>query len=142
SLLCREYHRSEMSLIYASTFTDALTRLTQAEAGAAMQAALRFAADPRGNGLQMHRIERADGFWSARVNRDLRIILHKHDGATLLAYVGHHDDAYAWAERKRLVPHERTGAMQFVEVPVVAGAAYEHAAPQPAMQPSTKGQGA
>lgn len=131
-----------MSLIYASTFTDALTRLTQAEAGAAMQAALRFAADPRGNGLQMHRIERADGFWSARVNRDLRIILHKHDGATLLAYVGHHDDAYAWAERKRLVPHERTGAMQFVEVPVVAGAAYEHAAPQPAMQPSTKGQGA
>src|SRR5690606_37900659 len=73
---------------------------------------------------------------------DLRIILHKHDGATLLAYVGHHDDAYAWAERKRLVPHERTGAMQFVEVPVVAGAAYEHAAPQPAMQPSTREQGA
>lgn len=127
-----------MSLIYASTFTDALTKLTQAEAGAAMQAAIRFAADPRGNGLQMHRIEKADGFWSVRVNRDLRIILHKQGETTLLAYVGHHDDAYAWAERKRLVPHERTGAMQFVEVPVVTGAAQGEAASQLAAQPTSK----
>lgn len=127
-----------MSLIYASTFTDALTKLTQAEAGAAMQAAIRLAADPRGNGLQMHRIEKADGFWSVRVNRDLRIILHKQGDTTLLAYVGHHDDAYAWAERKRLVPHERTGAMQFVEVPVVTGAAQDHAISQPATQSTSK----
>jgi hypothetical protein len=114
-----------MNLIYASTFTDALTKLTQAEAGAAIQVAIRFASDPRGNGLQMHRIDKAEGFWSMRVSRDLRIILYRLGEATLLAYVGHHDDAYSWAERKRLVPHERTGAMQFVEVPIVAAAANE-----------------
>jgi hypothetical protein len=30
--------------------------------------------------------------------------------------VGHHDEAYRWAERRKLVPHERTGAMQLVEI--------------------------
>lgn len=107
-----------MTLLYASTFTDALTKLTQAEAGAAMQTALRFADNPSGKGLQLHRIEGTDGFWSIRVNLDLRIILHKEGERILLAYVDHHDAAYRWAERKRLIPHERSGAMQFVEVPV------------------------
>lgn len=102
--------------VLSSTFADGLTKLTQSEAGAAMQTALRYGADPTGNGLQMHRIEKTDGFWSIRVNRDLRIILHKADQASTLAYVGHHDDAYNWAERRRMVPHERTGAMQIVEL--------------------------
>ena len=45
-----------------------------------------------------------------------RIIL-KRDGEDLvLAYVGHHNDAYAWAERRKITRHERTGAMQIVEV--------------------------
>lgn len=50
------------------------------------------------------------------MSQDLRIVLHKEDEHTLLAWVGHHDDAYRWAEKRRLVPHERTGAMQLVEV--------------------------
>src|SRR5690606_14994291 len=55
-------------------------------------------------------------FWSARVNRDLRIILHKRSGDTALVYVGHHDDAYDWAERHRLDRHPTTGAAQLVEI--------------------------
>lgn len=111
-----------MTLIYASSFTDALTRLTKQEAGAAALCALELQQDPTGNGKQMHRVEKAvdAGFWSVRVNRDLRLIVHRAGDTLLLAYAGHHDDAYRWAERKRLVPHERTGAMQFVEVAVVA----------------------
>ena len=34
----------------------------------------------------------------------------------LVAYVDHHDDAYAWAERRRIEAHPRTGAIQIVEV--------------------------
>ena len=34
----------------------------------------------------------------------------------LLAYVGHHDDAYRWAERRRIETHPKTGALQIVEV--------------------------
>jgi len=105
-----------MNLLWSSTFSDALARLTQAEAGAATLTSLKLADDPSGTGLSLHRVESAPGFWTARVNRDLRLVLHKEGQSTLLAWVGHHDDAYRWAERRRLVPHERTGAMQFVEV--------------------------
>ena len=34
----------------------------------------------------------------------------------LVAYVDHHDKAYAWAERRRIEAHPRTGAIQIVEV--------------------------
>lgn len=108
-----------MSLLYASTFTEALGKLSAQEQKQAKLTAFDLQMDPRGNGLQMHRIEKAPGFWSVRVNVDLRIILYKNGETTLLAYVDHHDDAYRWAERKRMVPHERTGAMQFVEVPII-----------------------
>jgi hypothetical protein len=66
--------------------------------------------------MQLHRVESATGFWTARVSQDIRIVLHKNGEHTLLAWVGHHDEAYRWAERRKLVPHERTGAMQLVEV--------------------------
>ena len=34
----------------------------------------------------------------------------------MLCYVDHHDDAYQWAERRRLETHPKTGAAQLVEV--------------------------
>ncbi|MET3353940.1 UNVERIFIED_ORG: hypothetical protein ABID33_001846 [Xanthobacter viscosus] len=74
--------------------------------------------DPAGNGLKLHRIDKSKdaNFWSARVNRDIRLVIHKTGDSLLLAYVGHHDDAYAWAERRRIEAHPRTGAIQIVEV--------------------------
>lgn len=50
------------------------------------------------------------------MNQDIRIVLHKRDGDTLLAYVGHHDGAYSWAVRRRLDTHPKTGAAQIVEI--------------------------
>lgn len=105
-----------MTLLYASTFTKALDRLTTAEQKQVKITAFDLAQDESGNGLSLHRVEAAPGFWTARVSQDIRIVLHKDGDHTLLAWVGHHDDAYRWAERRRLVPHERTGAMQLVEI--------------------------
>lgn len=105
-----------MTLLYASTFTQSLDRLTAAEQKQVKITTVDLMLDPRGNGLQMHRVEKSEGFWTARVSQDLRIVLHRDGERTLLSYVDHHDAAYRWAQRKRLVPHERTGAMQFVEV--------------------------
>ena len=51
-----------------------------------------------------------------RVDRDLRIIIHKTAASILLAYVAHHDRAYDWAERRRIEAHPKTGAVQIVEV--------------------------
>ena len=74
--------------------------------------------DRTGTGLQLHRIDKSKdpNFWSARVNRDIRLIVHKTAESLLVAYVDHHDAAYAWAERRRIEAHPRTGAVQIVEV--------------------------
>ena len=105
-----------MTLLYAPTFTQSLTRLTTPEQKQVKITAFDLAQDPTGNGLSLHRVDKTDGFWTARVSQDVRLVLHKSGDKTLLCYVDHHDAAYRWAERRTLVPHERTGAMQFVEV--------------------------
>jgi hypothetical protein len=107
-----------MTFRIADSFSDSLARLTAQEQKAAKTAAFDLQMNPDNPGLQMHRVDRArdKGFWTARVNRDIRLVLHKTGGDTLLAWVGHHDDAYAWAERRRLESHPRTGAMQIVEI--------------------------
>jgi superfamily I DNA/RNA helicase len=68
--------------------------------------------------MQLHKLDRAKdaNFWSVRVSRDVRVIVHKTPGSLLLCYAGHHDDAYRWAERRKLERHPVTGAAQFVEV--------------------------
>ncbi len=50
------------------------------------------------------------------MTRDLRIIVHRTGTSLLLCYVHHHDEAYHWAERRRLETHPKTGAAQLVEV--------------------------
>jgi hypothetical protein len=44
------------------------------------------------------------------------LIVHKSDASLLLCYVAHHDEAYAWAERRKLETHPKTGAAQLVEI--------------------------
>lgn len=105
-----------MTLRYSNSFMKSLARLSANEQKQAKIATVDLMFDPTGNGLQLHRVEAAPGFWTARVSQDIRIVLHKRGEETLLAYVDHHDAAYRWAARRRLVPHERTGAMQFVVV--------------------------
>ncbi len=107
-----------MNFHLASTFIDSLARLPAQEQKAAKASALDLQLDPTSPGLQFHRIERSKdpNFWSIRVNRDLRIIVHKTASSLMLAYVDHHDEAYAWAERRRIETHPTTGATQIVEV--------------------------
>ena len=107
-----------MTLLYASTFADALAKLSHNEQKQVKITTVDLMIDPKGAGLSLERLNRAgdDKVWSARVSQDLRIILRRDGDDDLLAYVGHHDDAYRWAERRKFIPHERTGAMQIVEV--------------------------
>ena len=107
-----------MTLHLADTFTAALARLPAQEAKAVKATVVDLQIDPTGKGLSFHRIDRSKdpNFWSVRVNRDLRLIVHKTGESMLVAYVGHHDPAYAWAERRRIEAHPRTGAMQIIEM--------------------------
>jgi hypothetical protein len=120
-----------MEFRIAESFTDALARLPAQEQKAAKTTAFDLQMDPSAPGLNFHRIDKSKdpNFWSIRVNRDLRIVVHRTAASLLLAYVGHHDKAYAWAERRRIEAHPRTGAIQIVEVRELV----EAAAPLPAM---------
>lgn len=102
----------------ADSFTAALSRLTGQEQKQAKTSAFDLQLNPAHPGLQMHRLTngRDPNFWSVRVNQDIRIIIHKTEASFMLAYVDHHDDAYAWASRRRIEAHPRTGAIQIVEV--------------------------
>src|SRR5580692_435691 len=107
-----------MNFLIADTFTASFNRLSGVDQKAVKASVFDLQMDPTGNGLQLHRIDKSKdpNFWSARVNRDVRLIVHKTGESLLVAYVGHHDDAYGWAERRRIEAHPRTGAVQIVEV--------------------------
>lgn len=107
-----------MNFRIADTFTNSLVKLTRDEQKAVKTTAFDLQMNPANPGMQFHRIDRArdKNFWSVRVNRDIRLIVHKSESSLLLCYVGHHDDAYQWAERRKLETHPKTGAAQLVEV--------------------------
>ena len=98
-----------MEFRIADTFTASLARLT---------AAFDLQLNPANPGTQLHRIDKSKdrNFWSARISRDLRLIVHRTDSSLLLCYADHHDAAYQWAERRMIERHPRTGAAQIVEV--------------------------
>jgi superfamily I DNA/RNA helicase len=107
-----------MDFLIADTFTASLARLKGDEQKAAKTTAFDLQMDPKRPGMSFHKLERALDrcFWSVRVSADLRLIVHRTDQSLLLCYVGHHDEAYRWAERRKLERHPKTGAAQFVEV--------------------------
>lgn len=107
-----------MQFLIADTFTDSLARLTEDERKAAKLTAMDLQLAPTSPGFKFHRIDKSrdKNFWSLRVGSDIRMIVHKLADHMLLCFVGHHDAAYAWAERRRLETHPATGAAQLVEV--------------------------
>lgn len=133
-----------MEFRIADTFTDSLARLTGEEQKAVKTAAFDLQLNPASPGLSFHKLDRArdKNFWSVRVGRDIRLIVHRNQSSLLLCYVDHHDRAYAWAERRRLETHPKTGAAQLVEIretvkEVVVPAYVERAPAEPAAKPST-----
>lgn len=107
-----------MEFRIADTFTDSLGRLTGEEQKAAKTTAFDMQMNAASPGMSFHKLDRAKdpNFWSVRVSRDIRLIVHKTASSLLLCYVDHHDDAYAWAERRKLETHPKTGAAQLVEI--------------------------
>jgi hypothetical protein len=107
-----------MEFRIADTFTDSLARLTGDEQKVVKTTAFDLQMNPAAPGMQFHRLDKAKdkNFWSVRVSQSIRLIVHRTDASLLLCYVGHHDDAYTWAERRKLETHPKTGAAQLVEI--------------------------
>ena len=107
-----------MEFRIADTFTDSLARLTGVEQKAAKTTAFDLQLNRANPGMGFHKLDKAKdkNFWSVRVNSDIRLIVHRSEASLLLCYVGHHDKAYDWAERRKLETHPKTGAAQLVEI--------------------------
>ncbi len=107
-----------MEFRIADTFTDSLAKLTSEEQKTVKTTAFDLQLNPANPSMQFHKLDKAKDkkFWSVRVSSGLRLIVHKTQGSLLLCYVAHHDEAYDWAERRKLETHPKTGAAQFVEI--------------------------
>ena len=109
-----------MEIRIADTFTDSLVRLTGNEQKAVKTTAFDLQLNPANPGASFHRIDKAKdkNFWSMRVSRDIRLIVHKSSSSLLLCYVDHHGKAYDWAERRKLETHPKTGCPSYKFRPV------------------------
>lgn len=107
-----------MEFRIAVSFVDSLAKLTNQEQRAVKTTVFDLQVDPVNPGMSLHKLDRAQdpNFASVRVSRDIRLIVHRSKGNMLVCYVGHHDDAYQWAQRRKLETHPTTGAAQLVEI--------------------------
>jgi mRNA-degrading endonuclease RelE of RelBE toxin-antitoxin system len=107
-----------MEFRIADTFIDSLSKLSNQEQKAVKTTVFDLQVNPASPGMRLHKLDRArdPNFFSVRVNRDIRLIVHRTKSSLLLCYAGHHDDAYRWAARRKLETHPKTGAAQLVEI--------------------------
>lgn len=108
-----------MNAAIADSFYKSLAELTREEQDRVRETVFLFLENPKHPSLNMHRLERVKtkGFWSLYVNKDLRIIAYQHpEVGYILAYTGHHDDAYRWVETHQVEVHPKTGILQVFRV--------------------------
>ena len=101
--------------------------------------AIRFQSDPTSAGINYETIKGARDtcLKSVRIDQDWRGIVFKptQGDVYVLLYVDHHDDAYRWAENRRIAINPITGAMQIVLTEEVTEAAAPRGVPDVAPPP-------
>jgi len=106
-----------------------------------MRWAVKFQADPTSPGINYEKIHAAadTGMRSVRIEGDWRGIVFKPEQGNVyvLLHVNKHDEAYRWAERRKLIINPVTGAMQMVFVEDgVANTSAEASSPQATADPA------
>lgn len=133
----------------AQDFLLQLARLPVSVHSKVMKWAIQFQADPTSSGINYENINgaRDPNLKSVRLDKDWRGIVFKPSKGDVyvLLYVDHHDDAYRWAENRKLTINPVTGAMQMVTLEHVveqetergapAQKASEYAAPMQSVEP-------
>lgn len=101
-------------------FLIQLSKLPSSVHSKVMKWAIQFQSDPTSPGINYENINgaRDSNLKSVRLDRDWRGIVFKPNTGDVyvLLYVDHHDDAYRWAENRKLSINPVTGAMQMVVV--------------------------
>lgn len=102
----------------AQDFLSVMARLPNAVQGKILKWAIKFQSDPTSPGINYENINAArdSNLKSVRIDQDWRGIVFKpsQGDVYVLLYVDHHDDAYRWAENRKIAVNPVTGAMQIV----------------------------
>ena len=97
-----------------------LSKLPSGVQSKVMKWAIRFQTDPKSSSINYENIHAAadSNMKSVRIDGDWRGIVFKPDRGDVyvLLHVNKHDEAYRWAERRKLIINPVTGAMQMVQV--------------------------
>jgi hypothetical protein len=101
-----------------------LAKLPAAVQGKVLKWAIRFQTDPTASGFNYEKIRAARDphLRSVRIDGDWRgiVFVPPRSDLYILLYVDHHDEAYHWAENRKLTINPITGAMQVVLVEEVS----------------------
>jgi superfamily I DNA/RNA helicase/mRNA-degrading endonuclease RelE of RelBE toxin-antitoxin system len=104
----------------AQDFLSNLSKLPSSIQSKVLKWALKFQSDPTANGINYETIKgaRDKNLRSVRIDQDWRGIVFKPEKGDVyvLMYVDKHDDAYRWAETRRVAINRVTGAMQLFAV--------------------------
>jgi|GEM_PF-1279756 len=87
------------------TFLESYNHLSKQKQKIVYQKVNKLAAGDINPGFNFHKLEREDcdpHFRSARISRDLRLILYQKGDTMILLHVDGHDEAYRWAHNKYL----------------------------------------
>lgn len=109
-----------VSVAFSEKYFDSLLKLTPNEQSQANKSVMLFQQDPQHGGLHYEKLTafKDSKLRSIRANQDVRIILAaaEKENLYLMLYVDHHEQAYAWAAKRKVEINPNTGSLQMFTV--------------------------
>ena len=115
-----------MTIAISNEFLLAFSEVQKSHQKKVREFCEKFQAHPESDGLNLEPIQSArdKNFYSARIDQAYRAVIAKPSpNVYVLMWVDNHDEAYRWAERKRLDVNPATGAIQILDLTAVPVAA-------------------
>ncbi len=114
---------TSVKVALSSDFLTAFAKLPRTIQGKVTEFINKFKNNPASTGINYEKIENAldKKIYSVRIDDTYRgiVVREQGTGVYLLLWVDHHDEAYAWAMRKRCEVNPKTGAVQIFDAQVV-----------------------
>ncbi|MHA6963451.1 UvrD-helicase domain-containing protein [Zobellella denitrificans] len=109
-----------VSVAFSEKYFESLLKLTPNEQSQANKSVMLFQQDPQHGGLHYEKLTafKDSKLRSIRANQDVRIILAaaEKEDLYLMLYVDHHEQAYAWAAKRKVEINPNTGSVQMFTV--------------------------
>jgi len=110
-----------MAVAIEVSFFSATQKLTNEDRGRVLTFVSKFFDNPAQPSLSLERVQqaRSDNVGQRASAESCALFLFRDGEDCVLVYVDHHDDAYQWAAGRSIARHDRTGALQIIELPTI-----------------------